>query len=325
MLARRQPNVALQQTGGLWLLAALASVGVRPQLNSRVRPLTRFDHMISLSSLLQPRGLDLQRRIKLVRHFDKNWDVYDLERRDLLRFYQSFQSKPVFRDCDLLVAFLGMERKQARFHGVYEVTAEHTPGSFGVPVGLETFPDFGGPNHFYYDLEAMPGFEDLVKRVVIKWGDSPLAWHQWYSDREVLQVLPSGFVRPFPGFLDFVLTHQELKDVIENVDAHAEWHRALRSIAAVYLILDTQTGMQYVGSATGEGGVIARWASYADSGHGGNLRLRELLESHPGREVDFRFTLLQTFSKTLTRDEIIAYEALHKRKLGSRSFGLNAN
>src|SRR4051812_16369400 len=39
-----RPNVSLQQTGDRWRLAALASVDLRPQLNSRVihQPTSRF-------------------------------------------------------------------------------------------------------------------------------------------------------------------------------------------------------------------------------------------------------------------------------------------
>jgi len=73
----------------------------------------------------------------------------------------------------------------------------------------------------------------------------------------------------------------------------------LAAVAGVYLIVDRKTGKQYVGSASGEGGILSRWRSYADTGHGGNKRLIDLAACDP--------------------------EGLYKEKLGSRAFGLNSN
>lgn len=99
----------------------------------------------------------------------------------------------------------------------------------------------------------------------------------------------------------------------------------LGAVAGVYLITDMVTGKQYVGSASGEAGVLGRWAQYARSGHGGNVLLKQVLAERPGAEQRFQFTLLRTLPQTLTRAEVIAYEVLYKHKLGSRVFGLNSN
>jgi hypothetical protein len=138
-------------------------------------------------------------------------------------------------------------------------------------------------------------------------------------------VLPKGYVREFPGFLDFILRFDELKGIVENPTAHREWHRMLGSVSGVYLILDNLTGRQYVGSAYGEGGIIARWAQYAKTGHGGNDQLQSLLSVRPTAKSDLSFSVLQTLPLTLTAREVIACEALHKQKLGTRAHGLNSN
>lgn len=267
--------------------------------------------------------MDLGRPIKLVRHYDKRWNVYELHRQGQLDYYQGYQSKPIF-ECEFVVSFLGMPRRRARLHGVYRVGRRHDAGTYPTPPDL-AYPDWAGPDRLFYELTPVPGFEDVLGRVVITWGGSPLAWHQWYTDREVTEVLPRGYVRSFPGYLDFVLSHAELRDIVAYPDANHDWHRMLGAIAGVYLILDTVTGRQYVGSAAGAGGIMRRWTDYAESGHGGNHRLKELLTADPLGAARLQFTLLQTLPPSLTRDEVIAYETLHKHKLGSRAFGLNAN
>jgi len=40
----------------------------------------------------------------------------------------------------------------------------------------------------------------------------------------------------------------------------------LASVAGVYLILDTETGYQYIGAATGKDGIWGRWSKYIPDG-----------------------------------------------------------
>jgi hypothetical protein len=100
----------------------------------------------------------------------------------------------------------------------------------------------------------------------------------------------------------------------------------LAAVAGVYLIVDQRTGKQYVGSASGEGGILSRWTAYASTGHGGNKQLMQPLAVAPGyaREA-FTFTILHTLPRSMTRTEVLDYESKYKRKLGSRAFGLNSN
>jgi hypothetical protein len=107
--------------------------------------------------------------------------------------------------------------------------------------------------------------------------------------------------------------------------AHREWHRALASVSGIYLILDTVTGLQYVGSAYGTEGILGRWQAYAQSGHGGNLQLRELIAKNPSCVHAWQYSILTTLSQSVTRDEVIQLESLYKQKLGSRAHGLNSN
>jgi hypothetical protein len=109
-------------------------------------------------------------------------------------------------------------------------------------------------------------------------------------------------------------------------DANFEWRHHLSAVNGVYMILDNNTGTQYVGSACGKDGIWQRWTDYArSSGTGGNKELKTLMEKDPAYHRHFRFSILQTLPSNITRDEIIAIENLYKHKLGSRFHGLNRN
>lgn len=279
--------------------------------------------MLGILELLAPRGLDVKARVKLVRHQDKRYDVTELVRQGLLELYQSYQSKPVF-ECDYIVSFIGVENSRARFHGVYRVGGRLAAAERPLAPDFE-YPGFVSPGGYFYDLVAVGGFEDLKGRLVIDWGKSALAWHQWLMNKEVVEILPSGYVREFPGYLDFVLSFDELRAIINSPASNREWHRMLAAVAGVCLILDSVTGKQYVGSAYGEAGILGRWSTYVDSGHAANKQLLDLVAGDAEYARHFRFTILRTLPRTLTQPEVIAFEVLYKKKLGSRAFGLNSN
>jgi hypothetical protein len=278
--------------------------------------------MLTITELLELRGLDLSARIKLVRHQDRRFDLWELRRKGHLDAYQSFQSRPVF-NCDFIVAFIGLDNRKARLIGVYRVVDQAPANERPLAPEHEYLRLSDGGVH--YNLELQPAFSDLADRVVIDWGTGALAWHQWLSPKEVVEILPTGYVREFPGYLDFVLPFEELCRIVDNPDPNREWHRALGAVAGVYLITDSSDGRQYVGSAYGAKGILGRWASYAATGHGGNVRLTELLGVSADHAQNFRFTIMRTLPTSLTAQEVLRYEQLYKDKLGSRAFGLNLN
>jgi hypothetical protein len=132
-------------------------------------------------------------------------------------------------------------------------------------------------------------------------------------------------MRPFTDYLDFSLTHAELREITANAAAHRDWQSSLQAVAGVYLILAQTTGDLYIGSASGGEGVWGRWRTYGETGHGGNVMLRELMDRDPDYPGAFRYSLLQVLPKSTTRAEVIRWEGEYKQKLGSRATGLNAN
>lgn len=243
----------------------------------------------------------------------------------LLDEYQRYQKRSFFGKCDFIVSFIGDGSSHARLYGVFEIVGEGPVGVIPKKLVKLGHPAKMPDDHRRYDLRAVSGFADLKNRLVIDWGKSALAWHQWASKKEVVQILPAGYIRPFPGYLDFVLTFDELRELVAHPKANREWKTLLSNVAGVYLIVDSKTGQQYVGSAYGKEGVWGRWSEYARTGHGGNVRLVELLERNPDCARNFRYTLLRTLPRSLTSKEVIRYETLYKEKLGTRAFGLNSN
>lgn len=278
--------------------------------------------MLDLQELLFFRGLPRDAKTKLVRHQDPRWDIHRLLAVGQIEAYQEVQSKPVF-DCDFIVAFMGESYSHARMIGVYAVKGRQGPGNFPMPSDF-LYPDMPA-GQYRYELQRVGGFEDLEKRVIIDWGGSTRSWHQWLKPKEIVEIRPRGYVAEFPGYDDFIVSFDELREIVENPTANREWHRMLSAVAGIYLITDGTTGRQYVGSAYGAEGVWGRWAAYVASGHGGNLLLRELLGVNENHAKHFSFTLLRTLPRTLTREEVFGYETLYKKKLGSRAHGLNAN
>lgn len=278
---------------------------------------------LTITELLSLRGLDIKADVKMLRHQDQRFDLEDLQRKGLFELYQSTQGRPIL-ECDYVVSFMGEERSKARLYGVYRVKGKKSARGMLLPSptgGLEP----GLDTDIHYELEELPGFEDLKHRVVIDWGAAAISWHQWLSDKAVIEIRPPGYVNKFPGYPDCIVFYDDLVKIMTYVDTHRDWHTMLRAVAGVYLIVDTQTGKQYVGSAYGEGGLLGRWMTYSANGHGGNEKLIELLASDPSYARHFQFSILETLPRTLTSNEVIDRERCWKKKLGTRAFGLTSN
>ena len=262
----------------------------------------------------------------MARHQDQRIDVAQMYRTGHFEAYQSFQSRAVFDKCETLISLLGGAGTHATFIGVYEVGAVLGPGARKLPSDFP-YPQLDVSKCFHYTLKKDPRYADLEDRLVVNWGLATRSWVQNFkpNTKAVVEVLAKGYVKEFKGFLDFILRFGELKTIVANPIANREWHHMLRSVAGVYLILDSKTGSQYVGSAYGNDGILGRWAGYARNGHGGNEQLRALISDRPTAVNDLQFSVLQTLPKTLTAREVIAYEVLHKQKLGTRAHGLNSN
>lgn len=253
------------------------------------------------------------RDVKVVRHKEMKFDLWELRRDGGFDRYQKNQSWDVFVNAQFLISFIAERYRYARFVGVWQILSKGKQKS-GKGIAYKT--------------KELSGFDDFKSRLIIDWGEGTRSWAQLLhrqGNKDVVELLPTNYVMDFPGFYNFTLSYEQLATMIKNPDSNREWERMLSSVSGVYLILDQSSGKQYVGSAYGTGGIWSRWASYSRSKSGGNLLLKELLKKSPNGYKQFQFSILRVLEPSATKDEVLDQESLTKRKLGSRAFGLNIN
>lgn len=228
--------------------------------------------------------------------------------------WQSWQSKRNFGR-KYVISLISMGGSRWLFAGIYEVQ------------GAEWISD--EPAHFMYDLAEDPRGAELNGRLIVS---HDREGRQSYRNAEsiaseisVQELRPSRLsVQRFPGFKSILLTKLQLETIFK--ENHESWRTALSSVAGVYLISDSKTGKLYVGSATGEGGIWARWSAYAATGHGENAELRKLLAIEgPGRASSFQYSVLEIADTHASSEDVLLRESHWKNVLLSRSHGLNAN
>jgi hypothetical protein len=282
-----------------------------------------MSNQFGIVDILKVFGFDDQLKTKIVRHQDSRYDVPTMIREGWFDVYQSLQARPVFSGCDQIVSFVGDGGTRARFLGVYRVLKESTALPTHVPHKCP-YSEWRTSSNYFYRLEYEPQYEDLVGRVVIDWGAGALQWAQHLRNKPVIEVFPKGrTLEPFSDYLDFTLSHGELKDLFSQPTAHRDWQSSLSAVAGVYLILAEHTGDQYIGSAYGAYGIWGRWQQYASNGHGSNVMLRHLVENDERYPGSFRYSVLQVLPKSTKPAEVIRWENQYKMKFGSRAIGLN--
>ena len=182
---------------------------------------------------------------------------------------------------------------------------------------------------FIYDLTRLPGLKHLDGRVVVDFNKTFRASYlvgPRHEDKLIVNSIREErlSIADFPGFNCVRLPYELLQSIIRQ--DNPSWRSALANIAGVYVITDTENGLQYVGSAYGGVGLWQRWSEYAKSGHGGNKELRKLLrEKGKDHARNFQFSLVEVCDINADSDYIISRESHWKEVLRTREFGLNSN
>lgn len=281
--------------------------------------------VLSFPDLLQKAGLNPE-KVKLIRHSmtDKGFKAcYDA---DKVYDYTCHQKPGFSRGYDYWAVFIGGSGTTAVFHALYKVNGSVPETLEMVQARLvkEEVNEYSG-NYVFFNLEHSPLLQDYEDRLTIDWGKSTLMWHQKGTrEKPIIFILPDK-KKAFPGFEDLILTYDELRKVITTQGVYDAWRVALSSVNAIYLIVDTETGKQYVGSAYGNDGLWGRWSCYVDTLHGNNKQMKDLICNYPERYHSFQFSVLQILPKTMTAEEVVAVEARYKKKLLSIPFGMNEN
>lgn len=277
--------------------------------------------MLGFRSLLVSVGLD-PTKIRLLRHRHKREHqrlVYqDAIRRDP-RFdaYQSSQTNPTvidqIRSADAIAAFVVGPAGETVFIGLWRVLGSREAH---LPDPYVTAARPSPTAAVIFRLERIAELDKYSGRIVVDWGGGERAWVQYAHrrDKEIVEIRRKAEEPRFPGFGRFGCGLHEVEALPPT------WLEALRTSRGVYLLVDRETGAQYVGSATGEDGFVGRWRGYAD-GHGGNAAMRQLAQG-PER---YHVRVLETVGSGATYEDICDLESLWKEKLGSRVKGLNRN
>lgn len=289
------------------------------------------DVIATLQELLAGRNADFDssKSIKIIRHADTRKELpiegktyrrtllelyrYDKE---LFMKYQNEQLCGTFDKTDYMVVCVGTRNTTARFVAVYKIgKIEPSPYTEG---------------NCLLNLQEVDEFKFLADKVTIEWGKATVAWHQDFRKqlKPVIRI-DEGFedadgIPQFRSYEDVVLPYGELKAIFSK-EAES-WKNPLQSVNGIYLIQDTKTGKQYVGSTYGLEGIWGRWNAYfTTGGHGGNKKLEELIKNDPDYASNFQWCILQIMRLGITEDEAIERENLYKRKFMTREFGYNKN
>jgi len=197
------------------------------------------------------------------------------------------------------------------FIGMYEVSGVGIAAPNLIdPISGE---DVGGKNS--YDLTLSPALSDYRGRLIVDWGPGYRSWVQLAQnqDKEVVEIHRAASEPLFPGFSDFRERFSELAAVPSS------WRVTLSAVGGIYLLINPETGKQYVGSAQGTGGFWGRWEQYVASGHGGDRRMQDI------PSADYQVCVLEVASSSASIEALAKMETRWKLKLMSRKFGLNAN
>ena len=271
--------------------------------------------MLKFNTLLREAEID-PKTVRLVRHQDSRikMSLWGLWKEDRRKFddYQSVQRKNRFKDARYIASFVVNAIGETIFVGLYEIKSVSE-----VPERLNRFwdPYEDVSNCSYYELEITSHLDGHLGLIVIDWGASERAWMQLAhkQNKDVLEIRREIKEPEFPGFFEF----RKKLDELEMLPF--AWKEVLKSVNGIYLLVNLDTGKQYVGSAYGEEGLWGRWISYAKTGHGHNLEMMKL------DTWNYQVSILEVFPPNVTIEEVVQSESRWKEVLKSREFGLNAN
>jgi hypothetical protein len=273
------------------------------------------------NSLLEDAGID-PAQVRLLRHHPAvgGKTLADVWRTNTAAFAEYQETQATAQRSGFArpwwASFVGTWDGRTLFVGLFEV---------GAPVALvgPFVAALSGISHkggLYDRYPTTPSdhLQEYAGRLYIEWGGGASGKRAWSQRAElqnklVTELHVDAIERPFPGLMKIALPLSGFEH------APPTWAQALAMSRGVYLLTCPRDGSLYVGSATAEGGFWSRWSEYRTNGHGGNIAL-------VGREPsDFIVSVLEVAGSADTLDDILAAEAVWKRKLNSRSLGLNRN
>ena len=279
--------------------------------------------LLYLSDILRRTGIELN-KVKLIRHVLSDREFRKCYESGFVKEYTQIQKVGFSSNYEYWIVFISDKGTSCKLYACYKVngwrpnTSELIPNDFPYPTW------FNGSG-VYFSLDKTTLLEEFEGRLIIDWGKATRSWHQKATTEKPVLAIQSSKKTQFNGYENVILDYYTLKVIIEDPVVYENWHTALSSVYAIYLITDMYSGKQYIGSAYGKGGLLSRWACYVATKHGGNNGMKDIICQHPERYQYFQFSILQVLPKTITDDEVIHFEGLYKDKLLTRKFGMNEN
>lgn len=236
--------------------------------------------------------------------------------------WQAEQTNKNFKR-EYVISLIYYAKNKWLFAGIYQVN--------GNPV-----PYFNGERNLWkYSLTLMDIQKDMIGRIFVTFNKGFRASYPCLdlitkegvvlADMPVDSILEGKItIDDFGGFDNVNISFATLYYIVKN--NISSWQTALSNVKGIYLIIDTLTGNQYVGSAYGEECIWQRWKQYAIDGHGGNIELKELLKQKGiDYKNNFKYSILEVCNMNLGNDYILSRESYWKNILMTREFGLNKN
>lgn len=281
--------------------------------------------ILYFSDVLKKAGIE-PKKVKLIRHAYSDKGFKNCADAGKIYEYTCHQKSGFSKGYEYWAVFISSGGTLAKFYSIYKVgdCKPDTPDM--VPEGLpESEKKHYTGNYMIFNLEKIDDLAEYEGKLTIEWGTSARMWHQkGTTEKAIISIMPDE-KKVFMGYENVVLSYDQLKEIIENKVVYEAWQVALSSVNAIYLIVDTENGKQYVGSAYGSDGLLGRWSCYVNTHHGHNKGMKRVICDYPERYHAFQFSILQILPKTITAEEIVKIEMLWKDKLLSKKFGMNRN
>ena len=281
--------------------------------------------ILYFSDILNKVGIN-PKDVNLIRHAYSDKKFKECADAGKIFEYTRHQKRDFNKGYKYWAVFISGKGTLAKLYALYEVGDCYADTPERMPEGLPKAEasNYNG-SHSIYDLTPLDALKEYEGKLTIDWGTSARMWHQkGTTEKPVISIMPDQ-KKVFMGYDEVLLSYDQLKEIVDNKEIYEAWHIALKSVNAIYLIVDTETGKQYVGSAYGEDGLFGRWCCYVNSHHGHNKKMKELICYYPERYHTFQFSILQILPKTIITEDIVKIENKWKARLLSKKYGMNDN
>lgn len=160
-------------------------------------------------------------RVKLIRHNLTKEEVAANYERGYLELYQSVQNHARFRDCDMVISFLGTEGTNGVFQGCYCVGGSKPYIRAKFPENF--VPDSGMTEEksVVYELVKTDLLADMKDRLVIDWGKGTINFCQnGTTEKEMLEIRPAVSEISFTSYDRVLLSFETLHKIVYNKAAY---------------------------------------------------------------------------------------------------------